>query len=61
MLQIIADGRTLSFGYSYGLVFKDVLRQLIVGKNEIASYYQSNKEKAENELDTLITSFAGWD
>ena len=61
MLSIIADGRTLSFGCSYGLEFNDVLRKLITTRDEIASFYQRNKEAAQGKLDSLTASFETWD
>lgn len=57
MLQIIADGRTISFGFSYGLTFNDVLRKLIVSNEELASYYQANQKAAQKILDKLIEDF----
>ena len=57
MLQIIADGRTISFGFSYGLTFNDVLRKLIVSNEELASYYQANQKAAQKVLSTLIDDF----
>lgn len=61
MLQIIADGRTISFAMQYGLEFYNTLKDLIVGRKEVASYYQGKAEAAQNALDTLIESFDEWD
>ena len=60
MLQIIADGRTISFAMQYGLEFYNTLKELIVGRKEVASYYQGKAEAAQNKLDTLIESFDEW-
>ena len=61
MLQIIADGRTISFAMQYGLEYYNTLKELIVGNKEVASYYQGKAEAAQNKLDTLIESFDEWD
>ena len=61
MLQIIADGRTISFAMQYGLEYFNTLKELIVGRKEVASYYQGKAEAAQNKLDTLIKSFDTWD
>ena len=60
MLQIIADGRTISFAMQYGLEYYNTLKELIVGRKEVASYYQGLAEAAQNKLDTLIESFDEW-
>ena len=60
MLQIIADGRTISFAMQYGLEYYNTLKELIVGNKEVASYYQGKAEAAQNKLDTLIESFDEW-
>ena len=61
MLQIIADGRTISFAMQYGLEYYNTLKELIVGRKEVASYYQGKAEGAQSKLDTLIESFDEWD
>ena len=61
MLQIIADGRTISFAMQYGLEYYNTLKELIVGRKEVASYYQGLAEAAQGKLDTQIESFDEWD
>ncbi len=61
MLQIIADGRTISFAMQYGLEYYNTLKELIAGRKEVASYYQGKAEAAQGKLDTLIASFDEWD
>ncbi len=61
MLQIIADGRTISFAMQYGLEYYNTLKELIVGRKEVTSYYQGKAEAAQGKLDTLIESFDEWD
>ena len=38
----------------------NTLKELIVGRKEVASYYQGLAEAAQNKLDTLIESFDEW-
>ncbi|MBQ4590946.1 MAG: hypothetical protein IJB20_02840, partial [Clostridia bacterium] len=60
MLQIIADGRTLSFAFQYGLTYNDTLRKLINTDEGVASYYQSNEKVAHTTLERLVQSFSEW-
>ena len=60
MLQIIADGRTLSLAFQYGLTYNDTLRKLINTDEGVASYYQSNEKVAQKTLERLVQSFAEW-
>lgn len=61
MLQIIADTRTICFSMQYGLEFFDVMRQLILSKDEVASFYQSHAKVAQKKLELLVDSFREWE
>lgn len=57
MLQLIADTRTISFAYTYGLTYNEYLGDLLNSNAELASYYQSNLKVANKTLEKLTKSF----
>lgn len=57
MLQLIADTRTISFAYSYGMTFNNILKDLTSSNTEVASYHKSNQKAAEKALAKLVAQF----
>ncbi|MBO7405660.1 MAG: hypothetical protein J6V24_11915, partial [Clostridia bacterium] len=61
MLQLIADTRTISFAYSYGMAFNNILSDLQSGSRETASYIQSTEKVAAKTLERMLKTFAEFD
>lgn len=60
MLQIIADTRTLSFAYCYGLTFNNILGDLATSKSEVASYLEKSQKLATKSLEKLVSKYEGF-
>ena len=61
MLQLIADTRSISFAYSYGMAFNNILADLQSGTRETASYIKSSEKVAVKSLEKMIKTFDGFD
>ena len=61
MLQLIADTRTISFAYSYGMMFNNILADLQSGNRETASYIKSGEKGAVKTLERMLKTFEGFD
>lgn len=55
MLQIVADTRTISFGYSFGLPLNNILDK--IGSQEAASFLKSSEKMATKVLEKLSQTF----
>jgi len=56
MLQLIADTRTISFGYTFFLPLSNIVYELIDTNQGVASYAASKSKSAEKALKSLIKS-----
>jgi ABC-type glycerol-3-phosphate transport system substrate-binding protein len=61
MLQLIADTRSISFAYSYGMSFNNILSDLGSGSRETASYIKSTEKVAQKTLERMIKTFSEFD
>lgn len=61
MLQLIADTRSISFAYSYGMPFNNILSDLQSGTKETASYIKSNEKVATKTLERMLKTFSEFD
>lgn len=61
MLQIIADTRTISFGYSYKMSLNNILGDIGTTNREVASYLKSAQKMAQKNLDKLIETYETMD
>jgi len=57
MLQLIADTRTISFSYSYGMYFNNLIGDLGTSNAEVASYHKKQIKAAQKTLDKMIQSY----
>ena len=58
MLQLIADTRSIGFAYAFSMIFKDIVNDCVLNENNVASYFESSKTKAETALENLKEAFA---
>ena len=58
---LIADTRSISFAYSYGMAFNNILADLQSGTRETASYIKSSEKVAVKSLEKMIKTFEGFD
>jgi len=59
MLEIIRDSAQMDFTFAYHTIFNPFINAVTVtAKNDIASYYATNKPKWEGTLNALLESYA---
>lgn len=57
MLQLIADTRTTSFSFAYGLQYNNILGDLKSNDTGVSSYYQSKLKAADRLLEKTLADF----